>query len=262
VTLELDRATYRVKRIALVRDVSVRVEPGLVTAIVGPNGAGKSTVVRLLSGELRPAGGEARLDGKDLRRFSHRALAERRAVVAQRSELAFDFAVLDVVLLGRHPFNGGYPSNADRWLALSALERVGLGAFVERGYTSLSGGERQRVQIARSLVQLAGRNDERPVPRTWLLDEPTSALDLRHQHRLMALCREHAAAGSGVCVVLHDLNLALRYADRVVLMRAGEVFAAGEVESVLTSKNLQAVYEVDADVVPLPPTYVPQLVVR
>lgn len=266
--LTLEQASFRIGRATLVDDASIAVTPGRLTAVVGPNGAGKSTTLRLLSGEVAPTKGAARLDGEPLAALTPRALARRRAVVAQRSELAFDFRVVDVVLLGRHPFNGGYPGRFDRRLAEQALFAVGLDAFAERRYLSLSGGERQRVQIARSLVQLEGEAVGRDLAtgdapaRYWLLDEPTSALDLRHQHRLMAQCRDRVSDGVGVLVVLHDLNLALRYADDVVLMSAGRVHAQGPTEAVLTSDHLEAVYGVRADVVAVPPTLTPQVVVR
>lgn len=259
--LTLDEATVRIGRATLLDAVSMQVAPGELVVVVGPNGAGKSTALRVLSGELRPGSGRARIGGEALVELSPGALARRRAVVAQRSELAFDFSVLEVVLLGRHPFNGGHTGPLDRRLAHQALGRVHLESFADRRYPSLSGGERQRVQIARSLVQLAGRPDE-TVQRYWLLDEPTSALDLAHQHRLMKLCREYAAHGLGVLVVLHDLNLALRYADRVVLIKEGRVHAQGPAEAVLTPPNLEAVYGVRAEVVPVPPSLLPQLVVH
>lgn len=268
--LELEKASFRIGRAVLVEDISFAVAPGSVTAVIGPNGAGKSTSLRLLSGEVPPSTGKARLDGEALSAVGPEALARRRAVVAQRSELAFDFRVVDVVMMGRHPFNGGYPGPSDRRFAERALTSVGLEAFSQRRYLSLSGGERQRVQIARSLVQLDGedrgqlpiRGGEAPPARYWLLDEPTSALDLRHQHVLMAQCRERAADGAGVLVVMHDLNLALRYADHVVLMCAGRVHDQGPAEAVLTSKNLATVYGVAADVVAIPPALTPQVVVR
>lgn len=242
---ELDRVSYRVGRRALVEGISLTVPPGQVIALLGPNGAGKSTALRLLAGELTPSEGSVRLAGLDVRSLGRLQMARMRAVVAQRSELSFDFRVEDVVLLGRHPFNGGHPRRADARVVRRALEQVDLHHAVDRGYTTLSGGERQRVQIARSLAQL---EDVEP-PGFWLLDEPTSALDLAHQHALLRMCRDQAERGRGVLVVLHDLNLALRHVDRAVLIHGGRVHAQGPVREVISPEHLQAVYGVHTEVV-------------
>jgi iron complex transport system ATP-binding protein len=259
--LSLHEVTYRVGASTLVRDVSIDVRPGELVGVVGPNGAGKSTALRLLAGELHPTKGSVGIDGEALDRMPVRERARRRAVVAQQSELAFDFCVVDVVLLGRHPFSGGASVRVDHELAQAALRDVGLASFADRSYLSLSGGERQRVQVARSLVQLAGVPGEPERSRYWLLDEPTSALDIAHQHRLLALARDRARRGIGVLAVLHDLNLALRYVDVVVLMDRGRVFARGAPAEVLTPANLGAVYDIQAEVVAVPPAGARQLVV-
>lgn len=275
---ELREVSFRIRKAILLERVSLRLEPGELLAVIGPNGAGKSTALRLLGGEHRPSEGIVRMDGRDIGQMPPLEQARRRAVVTQRAELNFDMPVLDVVLLGRHPFNGGQARRMDRKIAEHCLAEVGLGGFRDRGYLSLSGGERQRVQIARSLAQLAGSgsgsepnpsasDSEAPAvpgafPRYWLLDEPTSALDLAHQHRLLGLCRRRAEdGGTAVLVVLHDLNLALRYAHRIVLMHRGRVHAEGQPEQVLTPENLAQVYGVRARLCDLEPEGTRQLVV-
>ncbi|MEM6859742.1 MAG: heme ABC transporter ATP-binding protein [Myxococcota bacterium] len=242
--LRLDGAGYQVDGAILLDQVSFEVHPGQITVIVGPNGAGKSTCLALASGAQRPTSGRVELDGQDLRMWERKALALRRAVVTQQSELAFAFSVLEVVLLGRHPHCHGLPGRSDVERCMDALRRVDMDTRATRSYTTLSGGERQRVQVARSLVQLPDEGSA----STWLLDEPSSALDIAYQHRLMKICREEAERSRAVLMVLHDLDLALRHADQLVLLKSGRIHAVGRPEKVLTPDNIQAVYGVQAEV--------------
>ena len=231
-----------------VRRVSLEIHPSSVLAIVGENGAGKSTVLRVLTGEVRPTEGDAQLDGRSLALLSTKEAAYRRSVVPQYSQLTFGFNVLDVVLLGRFVFHRGRPDHRDRDHALTALREVGLSGFENRRYTQLSGGERQRVHVARSLAQLAGS----AVPRYWLLDEPTSSLDIAHRHAVLKLARRLARDSVGVAVVLHDLNLAARYADRVAVMKDGEVLECGPVEILTDARLVQEAFGVPIRYAPVP----------
>jgi iron complex transport system ATP-binding protein len=216
--------------------VNFRARPGHVTAILGANGAGKSTLLRVLAGELRPASGEVRFARRMLSDWASRELALRRAVVPQASALNFPFRVIEVVMQGRAPHAEGRA--ADETAALAALEAVNLTAHATRDYTTLSGGERQRVHLARALAQvgLCGEG------RTLLLDEPTASLDLRHQHDVLRVARRFADSGGCVVVVLHDLNLCARYADKVFLLHYGRLLGAGDVGAVMTPEWLGAAY--------------------
>jgi iron complex transport system ATP-binding protein len=244
---------------SLLRDVSLRVEPGRVHALLGPNGAGKSTLLRLLAGELVPAGGTITLNGRALRDWPARERARLRAVLPQSETLRFGFTVEQVVALGRLPC----PRHAEaRELEIvrEALAATGAAEFAGRRYPTLSGGERQRVQLARVLAQIW-----EPVElgdRHLLLDEPTSSLDLAHQHRCLRLARDWARRGVGVLVVLHDPNLALAYADEVTLLQAGACVAAGAADAVLTAETLHSVYGVAAQVIRPDPASPPFIAVR
>jgi iron complex transport system ATP-binding protein len=240
-SLELVDAVRREGSALLIRGVSLTVPPGEVVAVVGPNGAGKSTTLRLLAGELAPTVGRARMDGVDLGRLSPREQARRRAVVPQHSDLGFDFLVLDVVLMGRLSVRASGTRGEDERIARRALETVGLAQFGERSYLSCSGGERQRIHIARALAQLDAPVDGRGY---FLLDEPTSALDLRYQHALLRLMQDKARDGFGVLIVLHDLNLALRYAHRTVVLKDGQVLANGLSGDVLTTSTIEQAFGV------------------
>ena len=229
--LALHDATVRVGPATLLDGVSLEARPGEVLAVVGPNGAGKTTALRALSGEAAPSAGAATLDGAPLAGLEARALARRRAVMPQASTLPFDFSVLEVVLLGRTPHRA--TRAADLEAAHRALVEAGVEAFAGRRYPTLSGGEQQRVHLARALAQLDGPAD---AARYLLLDEPTSALDLAHQHAVLRTARRRAAEGVGVVAVLHDLNHAAQYADRVAVLARGRLVACGPPRDVLTAE--------------------------
>jgi len=218
-----------------VRGVDLEVGAGEVVGVLGPNGSGKSTLVRLLSGVLAPEAGEIELLGAPLAALAPRERARRLAVVPQEPAIELPFSVLELVLLGRHPHLAGlaFESDDDLERARAALARCGVADLAGRETSTLSAGERQRVVFARALAQDA------PV---LLADEPASFLDLRFQVEMFDLVRELADAGRAVLVVLHDLNLAAEYCDRLILLRDGEVFAAGPAETTLTYPNLTEVY--------------------
>lgn len=220
----------------LLADVSLSVLLGEVLAVVGPNGAGKSTLLRTLCGDLRPTAGEVSLNGRPLSDWSPKELATRRAVLLQSSALTFGFTALEVVMLGRGL------GEADEDLAWRALAAVGLEEFHDRLYPTLSGGEQQRIQLARVLAQLDVERG--PGPKYLFLDEPTASLDLAHQHDTLRVARQTAASGAGVFVVLHDLNLATQYADRVAVLSKGRIVAMGQPADTLRVELIEAVFGV------------------
>jgi iron complex transport system ATP-binding protein len=218
-----------------VEGIELEVGAGELVGVLGPNGAGKSTLVRLLSGVLAPARGEVRLLGDPLATLGARERARRLAVVPQEPAIELPFTALELVLLGRHPHLAGlaFESADDVERARAALERTGAAGLAAREVATLSSGERQRVILARALAQ------ETPV---LLADEPASFLDLRHQVTTFDLLRDLADAGRAVAVVLHDLNLAAEYCDRVLLLREGRLFAAGAPDATLTWAHLTELY--------------------
>ena len=238
---------YRIGKKTLLQDVSLHVGAGELVALCGPNGAGKSTLMRIISGELRASEGSVSLLGKALQLWKARELSQTRAKLSQESQLTFSFSVREIVEMGRFPYDS---SPADSKIVDACMNYVGINELKDRDYLSLSGGEKQRVHFARVLAQL---NDQHSNQKLLLLDEPTSALDLRHQELVLSLaaqlCREHRY---GVLVVLHDLNLAAAWADRVVLLKAGRVMNAGPPNVVLTEEVLREVFEVDTTVLQHP----------
>ena len=226
---------FRVSRVALVEHVTLSVEPGEVVAVVGPNGAGKSTLVRLLAGDLKATSGTITLMGQDLAGQRPGDLSRLRAVLPQQTVVQFAFTARDIVMMGRHPHQADATNSRQRddEVVTGAMVATDTSDLEERIFPSLSAGEQARVALARILAQ------QTPV---LLLDEPTAALDVHHQERAMKIFREKAAAETAVVAVLHDLNLAAAYADRIALMANGRVVALGEPSHVLQEGLLAATY--------------------
>ncbi|MEM1371156.1 MAG: heme ABC transporter ATP-binding protein [Pseudomonadota bacterium] len=254
--LKAQNVGYSVTNKVLVQPATVEFEDGSLTAILGPNGAGKTKLVKLLSGEKKPTHGSVRLDGRPLSELSAQELAARRAVVPQAANLSFSFSVADVVMLGRTvPGLSGYDERADR-ICSNVLERADIAHLADRSYMQLSGGEKQRVHLARALAQLADwqRNQGASV---LFLDEPTAALDLAHQLSILTEVRKEADAGLTVIAVLHDLNLAARFADQLILMCDGHLVAHGTPGSVIEQDCLSRVFDCDVPVRRTPPEKMP-----
>jgi iron complex transport system ATP-binding protein len=249
--LEAVGVGLRIGRTALLDDVTLRLDPGELCAVVGPNGAGKTSLLRVLGGELKPTAGRVLLEGRPLHGLPPWRLAMRRAVMPQATSLDVPFTAVEVVRLGVEGVGRARRGPERERLAASALERVGLGAFGSRLYQTLSGGERQRVHAARALAQLeAGASGE---PQILLLDEPTASLDLRHQFDLLAEARRVACGGAAVLAVLHDLQLASAFADRVVVMAQGRIAASGPPAEVLTRETIRGTFRVELIEEHLPP---------
>jgi iron complex transport system ATP-binding protein len=238
--LKAEEIGVRIGTYRLLDDVGCVVGPGELVVVLGPNGAGKSTLLRVLSGDLTPTTGTVSLNGRRLRNWSPLVLARQRAVLPQQSALSFPFRVEDVVRMGRSPHRAVTPVRQEA-IVREAMRRADVLHLAERLYPSLSGGERQRVQLARVLAQIWEPTDLGP--RYLLLDEPTSALDIAHQHRLLEIAREMLAGGElGVLAILHDLNLASAYADRILLLKDGRVAAAGPVAEIMDRGHLESVF--------------------
>lgn len=235
------KITLRAGGHTLLRGVDLELHPGQLHVVLGPNGAGKSSLLRTLAAELVPEAGQVELDGLALGQWPSLELARRRAVLPQRHALSFGFTASQVVELGRLPCVRRAPA-AEAAIIRACLERAGIAALAARRYPTLSGGEQARVQLARVLAQLAEPSG--PAPRFLLLDEPTASLDLAHQHGCLRLLRELAGEGVGILLVVHDPNLALRYADSVTLLQDGQVTAAGAPRDVLSAARLEQVYGV------------------
>lgn len=236
IILEASKISVDLNGRSILRDVSVRLKEGSVTAILGANGAGKTTLVRALNGTLPASKGEIFFQGRPINSMTRREVARRIAVVAQENETKFPVKVLEFILSGRFVHGGsfGWETDEDLRSANSALASCDLKEFAERTMNELSGGERQRVVLARAIAAETA---------VLLLDEPTANLDISHQALMFRLirerCRDH---GTAAAVITHDLNLASEFADRALLVKEGSVYGQGTPEDSFTAANIAAVF--------------------
>jgi len=238
VILDVIGLTFRYNSRKVLRDVRFDLRAGELLAILGPNGVGKSTLLKCINSALKPAGGSVMLDGRNVIRMDCMQIARQIGYVAQRTETA-RLTVFDAVLLGRRPHLGFRVRDEDLRLTDAAIQRLGLGRLTMRHTDQLSGGELQKVAIARALVQQ---------PRLLLMDEPTSSLDLRNQIDILKIIRQVADEHDVASIMtMHDLNKALRWADKFIFLKDGEVFAAGRPNEV-TEKMVAEVYGVAVEI--------------
>ncbi|MFJ4155145.1 heme ABC transporter ATP-binding protein [Pseudomonas sp. NPDC089752] len=223
----------------VLHDIHLQLHPGQVIGVLGPNGAGKSSLLGVLCGELAPSQGRVTLRDRPLADWAGPERARRLAVLPQISSLGFSFRVEEVVGMGRMPHDSGQVRDAE--IVEQALRAADAWHLLGRSYLALSGGERQRVHLARVLAQLWPGEEG----TTLLLDEPTSMLDPLHQHTTLQAVRSFADRGAAVLVILHDLNLAARYCDRILLLEQGRCHALASPQQVLTPEALKAVFGID-----------------
>lgn len=234
--INLERVSFAYGSVQVVRNVSLSVARGELFGILGPNGSGKSTLIKLISRVLIPGAGRIVLDGRELGRYRREEIARRIAVVPQETGIEMPFSVLEVVLMGRSPHLGGFifESQHDLAVARRAMEQTGIQNLAARAFHELSGGEKQRVVLARALAQ---------EPEILLLDEPTAFLDIKHQVGVYDLIKElNRTTGLTVVSILHDLNLAALYCDRLALLWEGSLACLGTPVEVLTYANIKEVY--------------------
>jgi len=243
VNLCIKRVSFSYNGIKALEDVTFEVVEGEVLGIIGPNGAGKTTLLRCINRTLKPQTGVVLIDGRDVARWSRREIARRMGLVPQNSTITFPFTVLEVVLMGRHPHQSplGGESERDLEIVREAMRLTDTLRFASRPITELSGGEWQRVIVARALAQ---------EPSVLLLDEPTLHLDINHQLEVLNLVQQLTKERGLVTVLTsHDLNLAARCCDRLLMLNQGQVYALGTSEEVLTPANIRQVYRVEAEVI-------------
>ena len=225
-----------------------------MVGILGPNGSGKTTLLRLLSGMLTPPSGRVEMNGVNLQNIPRSLLARQMAIVPQETHVAFDYSVLEIVLMGRYPHLQPFETEGPNDLAVArtALAQTGTAALADRSFMTLSGGEKQRVIIASALAQFGHSPLDVPAelaPEILLLDEPTASVDLGYQMEISATLRRlNAKRGITMIVSTHDLNFAASICQKVVLLRDGRILAAGELDTVLTPKNISRLYDVDASI--------------
>ena len=232
--------------------VTMAVPDGCLYAVLGPNGSGKSTLMKAILGSVPASSGSAAVDGRDVAAWTRREMATTVGVVSQGESVAFPLTAREMVAMGRYPHLTGLApeGEADRAAVARALEHCDISDLASRDVATLSGGELQRVRIARALAQ---------EPTALVLDEPTASLDIRHEMAILELLRASADDGMAVLLVTHGLDLAARYADRVLLLSRGRVAAEGLAEEVLTARVLEEVYRWPVAVKADPSTGTPRI---
>jgi len=236
--LSIHGLKFRYSSIPVMRDVSFSVAEGEIVSVLGRNGAGKTTLLKCLNHILSPQEGTVRIDGTDTRHLRPTAIARKMGWVPQRGDMS-RMKVYDLILLGRKPYFRWEPANEDYRKVEEAISLLGIEDIALRYADELSGGEFQLVQIVRALAQ---------DPRVILFDEPTNSLDIRNQHRLMAKIQAVIHSGPRAAVMtMHDINLALRYSDKFILLKDGTISAAGD-RSIITPEHIQEVYDMEVKV--------------
>jgi len=253
VVVELDRLNAGYGGHRVLRGVTARIREGEFVGIVGPNGAGKTTLLKVLNGVLIPSSGEAKILDREVRAYTARELARRVATVPQRTTIDFAFTVWDIVLMGRYPHAGflGGETRRDHEIARRVMDQTGIAGLALRSFGELSGGEQQRVVLARALVQ---------EPDVLLLDEPTAHLDISFQKDILDLLHAiNADQDLTVIMVIHDLNLASLYCDRLILLRDGEAVGDGPPGDLVRPEVIQAIFGSPVIVFPHPESGRPQI---
>ena len=230
----------------ILQGISVDFEPGLFHVIVGPNGSGKSTFLKIFSGELKPQQGNISYNGENILHINKAQLAKRRAVMSQQPEIHFPLIVSEVVMMGRYPHFDFRPNREDEAICKHAMSLADVIEFAERDYLTLSGGERQRVHFARVLAQI-GNNDD--TDKFLFLDEAVSHLDLKHQKQLLQISKKMCDKKFTAISILHDINLSLSFADRILFMKEGKIVYDTRNHSEVTTAIIKDVFEVDSKII-------------
>ncbi|MEH6632553.1 MAG: heme ABC transporter ATP-binding protein [Halopseudomonas aestusnigri] len=232
-TLKATSISVRIGQSVLLKDINLELKPGIFLGILGPNGAGKSTLLKVLSGEIPPSEGTVELDRAPLKHWKDEALAKRRAVMPQASQLAFPFSSRSVIAMGRWPYEKLCTPFVNRISVERAMALTDVRHLAERSYSVLSGGEKQRVQLARALAQTMGLVGD-CTAKYLLLDEPTAGLDIAHQHAVLKAARQQCRDNNtATLAILHDLNQAALYCDEVAIISNGSLVSNGPTEKVM-----------------------------
>lgn len=236
-SIEVKKLKFGYKENLVLKEISFNIKKGKFISIIGPNGSGKSTILKLLNNIYHPNSAEILIHGKDINSFKKKDLARKMALVPQNTIIDYEFTVEEVVLMGRHPYKGRFEreNGDDTKIVKESLELTNTLHLRDRVITELSGGERQRVLIARALAQN---------PSIILLDEPTAHLDINHQIEILNLLKKlNKDKGTTIVLVIHDINLGIRYSDEVIMLNKGKILGKGTPEKVITKDNIELAYD-------------------
>ncbi|MCZ2460810.1 MAG: ABC transporter ATP-binding protein [Chitinophagales bacterium] len=242
--LSAENIFFKVDSKTLLQETSVSFEEKRFHVIMGPNGAGKSTILKILAGSQKPSGGKIFFHNKELSQYSQNEIARMRAVLSQQYNITFPIATSDMVMMGRYPYFKTVPSKTDKEICKKATAVMQAEDLMERDYNTLSGGEMQKIHMSRILAQIwdTGENEN----RFLFLDEPVSHLDLKYQHQLLQVAKDMCKRNITVIAILHDVNLSLAYADRILFMKQGRItYEIGD-QNEITSAIIKDVFDMDS----------------
>ena len=239
--------SYRIKNKVLLHPTSMVFEDGKFHVIMGANGAGKTTLLKLLAGAEKAEKGDVKLVYKSLDSFTPKELAKTRAVLSQHYQVTFPVSVIDIIMMGRFPYFKNNPRPIDISICNELLERLSISDLADRDYNTLSGGEAQKVQMCRVLAQIWEANEEDN--KILFLDEPVSHLDVKYQYELLEIARQHCNKHVTVIAILHDINLALSFADRIAFIKKGKLVYDIQDPSLLTPQIIDDVFDVTSKII-------------
>lgn len=240
--LQVENLQFGYRKDLVLKEISFNIEKGKFVSIIGPNGSGKSTLLKTINQLYSPSQGNILIDGNDINRLKKKELARKIALVPQDTLIDYEFTVEDIVLMGRHPYKGRFQkeNENDYKIVNEALKMTNTLHLKDRVITEISGGERQSVIIAKALAQK---------PSIILLDEPTSHLDINHQIEILNLLKRlNKETGTTIVIVIHDINLASRYSDEIIMLNEGEILGMGSPEKVITKNNIEFAYELKVEI--------------
>ncbi|WP_442587410.1 heme ABC transporter ATP-binding protein [Pedobacter sp. AW31-3R] len=255
--LKVESVSYKIGNRTIINGVTLSLRRGELLAITGANGAGKSTLISLLNGENLPSAGKIIFDGKSLCTYKPEELARKRATLSQHNAVNLSFSIEEIVMMGRYPYFTGKARKEDYTAVNETLSVCGLTGFASRSYLSLSGGEQQRVQLARILAQLWDQPGG-----LLLLDEPVAGLDLLYQQQTLSIAKALTRKGFMVVAVLHDLNLAAQYADRILMLKDGRRWKDGSPAQVLNQLDIYSVFGLETEVIMNAKTLTPYIIAK
>ncbi len=243
------QTSYSINKKQLLNPTDLQIVPNEFLVIMGANGAGKSTLLKLMAGLLKPSKGKILFDNIDLTNYTAVQLAQKRAVLSQHYQYSFPLTAKEIAMMGRYPFYESTPTVFDETIVSDTMQLMDVLKFANRSYESLSGGEAQKVQMSRVLAQMFTQKNEQ---KYLLLDEPVSHLDIKFQQQLLAIAKSVVNAQTAVVAVLHDINLALKYADRIIFMKEGSVIYDHKIMEELPLTIINEVFGIEASMVSIP----------
>jgi len=256
--LSTNSISFHIGKKQILAGINAQFLPGEFNMILGPNGSGKSSFLKIFSGETARFEGNVLYGKKNIREIKKEALAKVRAVMSQQPELSFPLLVDEVVMMGRYPHFAFNPNKKDQAICNAVIERMNLQSFKERNYLTLSGGEKQRVQYARVLAQIWDKPENGY--RYLFLDEPLTSLDINYQQEFLQLAREFAKEDTVLVAVMHDINLAVQYADKLFFLKEGQLLAHGKPAEVLNEALIENVFGIKTKIINNPVTGKPLVI--